>query len=492
MFKSIFVLLFSIIAVNLSSAEVLSLKGARPNIILILTDDQGKGQLGCEGHPWLQTPHIDKLFSESAYCSDFHMSPTCTPSRAALMTGNYPFRNGITNTGGARARMTLHTKTLAEYLKGAGYTTGIFGKWHLGYEEAYQPQSRGFDEVFIHGYGGIGQSMDVPNNKYENPVIRHNGKFVKTQGFCTDVFFSHALHWIKENKQKPFFAYISTNAPHGPYIAPKDKREKFKQLGFKTNDAGFYGMIENIDDNVGRLMDQLKQWQLDKNTLVIFMSDNGFAGLVANTKKIGEKNGRELFAYQGGLRGFKKTPYEGGTLVPAFFRWKGALKAGLEVTRLSAHIDLMPTLLEIAGVEAPTNLDGKSLLPLLINPNSSWPERNIFFHIGRWGNKVNPDDAKYDKRPGKAGFAVRNSRFRLVNNEELYDIKNDPSEKENVALKFPEVVQSLQQEFDKWWVKMRPFMINEGNQKMEPNPFHVKYKEQLKKGGIPDHKTPDL
>ena len=462
-----------------------TLAGQKPNIVFILTDDQGKGQLSCEGHPWLETPHIDQLFRESTYFSDFHMSPTCTPSRAAIMTGNYPFRNGTTHTGGARARMTLNAKTLPQFLKNAGYTTGIFGKWHLGYEDAYQPQSRGFDEVFIHGYGGIGQKMDVPDNKYLDPIIRHNGSFVKTQGFCTDVFFGQALDWIHEQRSRPFFAFISTNAPHGPYIAPEDKRQKFHGYGFGAADAGFYGMIENIDDNEGRPMAKLKDWHLDENTLVIFMSDNGFASLVTNPKKLGTRDGVGLFASQANLRGFKKTPYEGGTQVPAFFRWKGALTPGREISGLSAHIDLLPTLLEIAGTEVPQVLDGRSLLPLMQNPEGKWSDRHIFFHIGRWGFNTKPDEAKYDKRPGKAGFAVRNARFRLVNHAELYDIQNDPSEKLNVAKQFPETVKEMQSAYDQWWDEVRPFMINEGRQRMEPNPFHQNYQRQLENDGIP-------
>ncbi|WDE97202.1 arylsulfatase [Lentisphaera profundi] len=468
------------------------LKGTKPNIILILTDDQGKGQLGCQGHPWLETPNIDKLFSESTYFSDFHMSPTCAPSRAALLTGNVPFKNGVTHTGGARARMTLDVQTLPEILKGTGYTTGIFGKWHLGYEEAYQPGSRGFDEVFIHGYGGIGQPMDVPNNKYDNPIIRHNGKFVQTEGFCTDVFFDQALAWIKKSKDKPFFAYISTNAPHSPYVAPKSKRQKFAQYGYKKSDMGFYGMIENIDDNVGKLMAKIKAWELDEKTLIIFMSDNGFAELVTNKQKLGSKNGEDLFAYQGGLKGFKKTPNEGGTLVPAFFRWKGTLKEGQEIKNLSAHIDFLPTLVDLAGVKIEEKRDGQSLVPLLANADAKFAQRNLFFHIGRWGNNVGPEGSQYDKRPGRAGFAVRNTKFRLVNHEELYDIKSDPSEKNNVAEQYPEIVQEMQKSYDTWWSEVRPYMINEGHQKMEPNPFHLKYKEQLKTKDIPLWDVPQL
>jgi arylsulfatase A-like enzyme len=465
--------------------------GRRPNIILVMTDDQGYGQLGCEGHPWLATPNIDALYQESTSFSDFHMSPTCAPSRAALLTGNVPFKSGVTHTGGARARMALSAVTLPQYLKPAGYTSGIFGKWHLGVEEKYQPGARGFDEVFVHGYGGIGQPLDVPGNKYEDPVIRHNGSFVKTKGFCTDVFFSQALGWIKQNKEKPFFAYISTNAPHSPYIAPEKNRLKFEKLGFDPSGAGFYGMIENIDENVGRLMASLKKWDLDENTLVIFLSDNGFARGVTEKDKIGSRDGEPMFAYQAGLKGYKKTPYEGGTKVPAFFRWKGVIKEGANCESLSAHIDILPTLVEIAGGEVPAKIDGKSLLPLLIDPDAQSAKRKLFFHVGRWGGGK-ADQSKYDKTTGKAGFAVRNGRYRLVNHEELYDILSDPGETKNLAAQKPEIVQTMQADYDQWWDEVRPFMVNEGKQKQDPNPFHVQYKKQVELGGIPAWKEPKL
>ena len=464
---------------------------AQPNIILIMTDDQGYGQLACQGHPWLDTPHLDALHKESTSFSDFHMSPTCSPSRAALLTGNVPFKNGVTHTGGARARMALSAVTLPQYLKQAGYTSGIFGKWHLGLEEKYQPGARGFDEVFVHGYGGIGQPKDVPGNTYVDPVIRHNGTFVKTQGFCTDVFFSQALGWIKQNKDKPFFAYISSNAPHSPYIAPEKNRLKFEKLGFDKSGAGFYGMIENIDENVGRVMAYLEQWELDENTLVIFLSDNGFAKVASAKEKVGARDGKPLFAYQARLKGYKKTPYEGGTKVPAFFRWKGVLKEGAVCEALTAHIDILPTLIEIAGGEVPEGIDGKSLLPLLEDPDAQWANRNLFFHIGRWGNNK-AHQSKYDKMPGKAGFAVRNALYRLVNHEELYDLIADPGEKKDISAQKPEVVQALQTAYDTWWDEVRPFMVNEGQQKIDPNPYHVKYEQQKEQGGVPAWQVPEL
>ncbi len=453
----------------------------RPNIIFILTDDQGYGQLGCQGHPWLETPHIDKLHSESISFTDFQVSPTCSPTRAALLTGNVPFKNGVTHTGGARSRMTLDAKTLPQYLQELGYTTGIFGKWHLGYEEPYQPGSRGFNEVFIHGYGGIGQPQDVQGNTYYDPVIRHNGKFVKTKGFCTDVFFNQAISWIDTNRTKPFFAYISTNAPHSPYIAPNDKKEKFSKYGLNSSEQGFYGMIENIDENVGRLLAKIDDWGMDSNTLVIFMSDNGFARLACKEGPIGKRHNIPLVNYQAGLKGHKKTVYEGGTRVPAFFRWKGKFNEGVECKALTAHIDFLPTLIEIAGGTPPREIDGRSLLPLLQNVDVPWEPRNLFFHIGRWQDGK-ADQSQYDRTQG---FAVRNSRYRLVNNEELYDILNDRGEINNIIEEKPELVGELKAAYDTWWQQVRPFMVNEKVKKLAPNPFHVEYNKQKSTEGIP-------
>ena len=472
-------------------ASLGSLQGSKPNIIVVLTDDQGYGQLGCQGPPWLETPHIDALSRESVVFDDFHMSPTCSPSRAAILTGNVPFKSGVTHTGGARARLALSAVTLPQYLKQSGYTSGIFGKWHLGVEEAYQPGSRGFDEVFVHGYGGIGQPLDVPQNKYVDPVIRHNGSFVKTKGFCTDVFFSQALAWIEQNKEKPFFAFISTNAPHSPFVAPQDKREKFSRYGFKDSQQGFYGMIENIDDNVGRLMACLQAWDLDEDTLVVFLSDNGFVSAGTGSGTLGIRDGEPLVAFNAGLKGAKKSPYEGGTKVPAFFRWKGVLQAGGVSQALTAHIDLLPTLVELAGGDAPQAVDGKSLLPLLQNLDAPWDDRHLFFHIGRWGRNQ-ADKSKYDKRPGRAGFALRSARYRLVNHDELYDIQNDPGESEDISAQKPEVLQELRAAYDQWWDEVRPHMVNEGHQDMNPNPYHIQYKQQLKQGEISAWQTPEL
>ncbi len=471
-----------------------SLKKKQPNIILIMTDDQGMGDLSCMGNKDLQTPNLDKLYSLSTRFTDFHVSPTCAPTRSALMSGRHEFKNGVTHTILERERMALSTVTLAQILQSAGYTTGIFGKWHLGDEEPYQPHNRGFDEVFIHGAGGIGQAYpgscaDAPpnsKNRYFDPVIRHNKKFVKTKGFCTDVFFQEALGWIKEQKDKkgPFFAYITPNAPHGPMIAPEKYKKPFLDAGFNDQVAGRYGMIANIDDNIGLLMQKMAEWGLEENTLLIFMTDNGQAG-GQNTRL----NGMLHRLFHAGLRGGKGTVYEGGTRVPAFWRWKGVLPKGRDIDGLAAHIDLLPTLSEIAGTKLPKKMqkiDGRSLLPLLENPKVKWPDRYLFVHKGRWPRESDIDKFQYKN------FAVRSERFRLINGKELYDIDADPGETKNVIDQHPEVAKKMLAAYDAWWKETRPLMVNEDVPLAKNRPFFVLYERQLVKTGIPAWKAPNL
>ncbi len=253
-----------------------------PNIVLVMTDDQGYPPLGRHGHPWMRTPNLDAMYDASTRFTRFLVSPTCSPTRSALMTGRHSLRNGVTHTILERERLRLDAVTLPQVLKQSGYATGIFGKWHLGDEDAYQPHNRGFDEAFIHGAGGIGQAYDcscadVPGNSYDNPVIRHNGTFVQTRGYCTDVFFSAAMDWIRKQaaERQPFFACITPNAPHAPYVVPTEWKRRFLERGFGNDQASFYGMIENIDQNFGRLMHLLHDQEMLQDTVVIFMSDNG-------------------------------------------------------------------------------------------------------------------------------------------------------------------------------------------------------------------------
>ena len=471
----------------------LRLAGKRPNIILIMTDDQGKGDLSCLGNTVLKTPHLDRLHSLSTRFTDFHVSPTCSPTRSAIMSGRHEFKNGVTHTILERERMALSTTTVAQVLKKAGYATGIFGKWHLGDEDPYQPHNRGFNEVFIHGAGGIGQAYDCscadapPNreNRYFDCVIRHNRRFVKTKGFCTDVFFRQALGWIKKRKdeENPFFAYITTNAPHGPMIAPERYKRPFLEAGYDENTTGRYGMIVNIDDNVGALMQKMDDWKMWENTLLIFMTDNGQAG------RSGQLNGKRVQLHAAGLKNGKGSSNEGGTRVPAFWRWKGVLPEGRDIDGLTAHIDLFPTFTALAGTKLPAGiqkLDGCSLLPLLENPKAKWSDRSLFVHKGRWKKGSNPDYAKY------SACAVRTERFRLVNNRELYDIEADPGETTNVIDKHPDAVAKMRAAYDAWWAETRPLMVNEEVPLASERPFWVLYEKQLNGQGIPKWESPQL
>jgi len=449
--------------------------GQQPNIVLVMSDDQGYGELSCHGNPILRTPNLDRWHAESVRFTDFHVSPTCAPTRAALYTGRHEFRSGVTHTIFERERLDLAVTTLPQVLRTAGYATGIFGKWHLGDEPAYQPGQRGFDEVYIHGGGGIGQTYggscgDVPANTYRDPVVCHNGRFERTQGYCTDVFVDQALRWIDERRRagQRFFACITPNAPHAPLVSPGEAWERpFMGQGLSTNVVRYYAMIAHLDQAMGRLLDQIKSWGIERETLVIFLTDNGHS--------IGA-------AYNAGMRGMKGTPYQGGTRVPSFWRWPGTLAEGVDVDRLTAHVDVLPTLAEIAGAHPPRKVralwDGRSLVPLLRDPRARWPDRLLFTHLGRWpaGEAV---QHRYQ------ACAVRNERFRLVNHAELYDIRADPGETHNVVGRYPEVAARLRNAYDRWWQEVLPAALaSEWTIGPEINPFKQAYWRQS--GGGPD------
>jgi arylsulfatase len=455
----------------------------RPNIIFLITDDQGYGDISAHGNPVLKTPHLDKLYSESMRFTDFHVSPTCSPTRSALMTGRHEFKNGVTHTILERERLTLKATTIAQLLQDSGYTTGIFGKWHLGDEAEYQPNRRGFDEVFIHGGGGIGQTYpgscgDAPGNEYFDPTILHNGVFEKTKGYCTDIFYKSAINWIdtQRKKEKPFFCYIPTNAPHAPYIARPEDKALYQEKGLAKDTESFFGMIHNIDQNIGQLLAKLDQWNLSSNTLVVFMNDNGGTAGVK--------------VFNVGMRGAKGTAWLGGTRASSFWRWPNKIKPG-DCAALAAHIDFFPTIAEVAGLKIPQDtqrqVEGRSLVPLLKNPASPWEDRYLFTHLGRWPKWADPNDSKF------AMTSIRNSRWSLISPNgtkepkwQLFDLSKDYSQQNDVKEQHPEVVREMSAEYDRWWSDCLPLMVNEKVLGPSINPFHAIYYKQF--GGSPSEK----
>ncbi len=453
----------------------------RPNVIFILTDDQGYGDISANGNPLVKTPNIDKFKSQSVHFEDFHVSPTCSPTRSALLTGRHEFKNGVTHTIFERERMTLKATTLTQLLQKSGYRTGIFGKWHLGDEAEYQPGRRGFDEVFIHGAGGIGQSYpgscgDAPGNTYFDPYVLHNGKFEKTIGFCTDVFFAQATKWIEQQAaaRQPFYAYLATNAPHAPYTAkPEDSAQFIGKVPAGTE--GFFGMIIDIDRHLGKFMARLTELGLDDNTLIVFMNDNGSAA------------GEPVFA--AGMRGHKGSPFLGGTRAMSFWRWKGHLEPHA-VTGLAAHIDYFPTIAELTGTVIPEEVrpqvEGRSLVPLLKDGAAKWEDRTLFTHVGRWAPTADPETGRL------RDTSVRTTRWHLVSQAQgpkaktaphwqLFDLSNDYAEKSDVSAQHPDVVADLSTRHSAWWAGVRPMMVNEGVQGPAENPFKVLYREQVGK-----------
>ncbi len=433
----------------------------RPNIVLVMTDDQGYGDFGFTGNPFLQTPNLDALAAQSAQVERFYVSPVCTPTRASLMTGRYNYRTRAIDTYIGRAMMEPEEVTIAEMLREAGYATGIFGKWHLGDNYPMRAMDQGFEESLVHRGGGIGQPSDPPGGegKYTDAVLFRNGQREETTGYCTDVYFDAAFDFMEEAaaEGRPFFAYVPTNAPHGPFHdVPEDWLEHYRQVDLSgaLPDPGqaseqvldrlarSYAMISNIDDNIGRLTARFDELGLADNTLLVFLVDNG----------------PDRDRYNVGLRGRKGTVFEGGIRSPLLARWPGRLPAGGEpADRIATHIDIAPTLLDAAGLEPPAglHLDGRSLLRLLAGDvdAATWPDRTLYLQFHR-GNEPIPLHS----------FAAVGQRYKLVHasprgegdwngelNLELYDLEDDPGESRNLIDERPEVAAEMRAAYLAWF-----------------------------------------
>ncbi len=410
------------------------------NVIIVITDDQGMGDLSCMGNPYIKTPHLDDFYKDAVRFTNFHVSTTCAPTRGALMTGRHTNRLNVFHTVTGRSLLFGDEVILPQIFAQNGYTNGMFGKWHLGDNYPFRPEDRGFHEVVRHGGGGIGQGPDYWGNDYFDDTYWHNGETQKYEGYCTDVFFSEALKFIENNKDHPFFCYISTNAPHSPYNLPAEYFEIYRnEEDLREGVQRFYGMITNIDDNFKALENKLDELNLTDNTIVIFTTDNGTSA------------GRS--AFNAGLRGQKGSEYDGGHRVPLFIRWPGGqLTGGKDIDKLVAHYDLLPTFVDLLGLDfKPLKpLDGISLKPLLYNRAKNWPGRILYMDTQRLQNLV-----KYRK------YSVMDDSWRLVNGTELYNMSDDIGQVNNVIDEYPELAAKLAEGYEKWWKSFLDEAIDE-------------------------------
>ena len=408
----------------------------RPNVVLVITDDQGYGDCGFTGNPVIQTPAIDRLRTQGTLLNNFHVDPTCAPTRAALMTGRYSDRVGVWHTIMGRNMLRTREVTMADVFAENGYATGLFGKWHLGDDYPYRPEDRGFRHSVHHKAGGVGQAPDYWGNDYFDDTYFVNGEPRQFTGFCTDVWFDEGMKFISQNREQPFFAYISTNAPHGPFYCPLEDTEPYEDNpGVSTPE--FYGMVTNLDDNLTRLVDFLDRGGLADNTILIFMTDNGTGG--------GLVEGR---GYDGNMRGKKASQYDGGHRVPFIIRWPdGKIEAGKSVEALTAHLDILPTLIDLCGLSPSKEVayDGTSLRDLLYPTDQPWPDRSLVVE-----NQRVKDPIKWRK------CAVMTDRWRLVDGKELYDIRKDPKQANDIAADHADVVERLRADYEAFWADVSP------------------------------------
>lgn len=433
----------------------------KPNIILIITDDQGYGDIGYNGNPHIKTPNLDLLATNSMRFNNFYVSPVCAPTRSSLLTGRYSLRTGVTDTYNGGAMMSNDETTLAEILKENNYQTGIFGKWHLGDNYPFRPTDQGFHESLIHLSGGIGQVGDFTNyykgnRSYFDPILWHNNEQKKYEGYCSDIFTDEAIKFIEENKSNQFFCYLSFNAPHTPLQVPDkyydlyknvdpsviSESEKISMTEKNVLDAKrIYGMVTNIDDNVGKLVSKLKELNIDKNTILIFMTDNG----------------PQQFRYVSNLRGLKSSVYNGGIKVPFYLSYPKIHDVGLDLDNFSAHIDVLPSLLDLCDIETPKNIkiDGKNFL------NKSTEERSFFSY---WTRKSPELYQNMSLNKGNYKLVGNTNYDSPIERFELFDIDNDPYEMENLIENKKELAIQMKLEMDNIYNEL----INSKNIKNKP------------------------
>jgi arylsulfatase A-like enzyme len=448
-------LALSVVLLVACSLQCLAQSSQRPpNIVVVMSDDQGIGDFGCAGNLVLDTPRLDAFSAQCPKLSRFYVSPVCSPTRASLMTGRYNYRTRVVDTWIGRSMMEPDEVTIAELLRDSGYRTGIFGKWHLGDCYPMRPQDQGFDVSLVHRGGGLAQPSEPPANgrRYTDPILFQNGEQVATKGYCTDVYFDAALGFIDAAiaKGRPFFTYIATNAPHGPFHdVPEDLLEKYRArdlgsvaIGREPNIdriARVFAMVENIDQNFGRLMDHLDAREVTEDTIVVFLCDNGpIAG-----------------RYVDGLRGSKTSVYEGGIRSPLWIRWPGKLSPDVRSDRIAAHIDVLPTLCEMAKVPLPTNrvIDGRSLLPLLAGEPGQWADRYLVLQTHRGDVPV---AEHHFAVVGQQYKLLRHSGFGRMNPQAgapfgLFDLTEDPGEASDIAAEHPLEVARMRQFYRDWF-----------------------------------------
>jgi len=423
----------------------------RPNVVLIMTDDQGYGDLSCHGNPVLKTPNLDRLYAESVRFTDFHVSPFCTPTRAALMTGRYPGRTGAYRTSSGRTMLHPEERTVADVFAANGYVTGMVGKWHLGDNAPHRPQDRGFQSVVWHRCGGVGQASDYWGNDYFDDTYERDGKFEKFEGYCTDVWFDEAERFVETNRERPFFLYLATNAPHGPYRVGEAWSEPYKAGEKWRNGANFHGMVANFDYNVGGFREKLEALGLAENTVLIFMTDNG----TSNGAKFSALTSEAVEGFNAGMRGKKSSIYEGGHRVPFFVSWPaGGVGGGRDVGSLAAHIDVLPTLAELCGIPVPASHrpDGVSFANLLKDAEAM-PRRDhlVVQYQGGPHFRAAPEPWAYS--------CVLKRGWRLIDGKQLYDVRKDPGQRDDVAAAHPEVVAELRALYEPFWESVSPGMV---------------------------------